>query len=57
LWLFANGDWNEPLVLEIKDRTTIPSSTTLPLDEHDYEAALTFMLSAAMRLPPVKGGG
>ncbi|MEI6078739.1 MAG: DNA polymerase IV, partial [Verrucomicrobiota bacterium] len=22
LWLFANGQWNEPLVLEIKDRTT-----------------------------------
>ena len=23
LWLFSNGQWNEPLVLEIKDRTTI----------------------------------
>jgi len=45
LWLFSNGQWNEPLVLEIKDRTTISSSTTLPQDEHDYEAALTFMLS------------
>ena len=50
LWLFANGLWNEPLVLEIKDRTTISSSTTLPLDEPDYEAALTFMLSEATRL-------
>ena len=50
LWLFANGQWNEPLVLEIKDRTTISSSTTLPQDEHDYEAALTFMLSEATRL-------
>jgi len=50
LWLFSNGQWNEPLVLEIKDRTTISSSTTLPLDEHDYEAALTFMLSEATRL-------
>src|SRR5208283_1964714 len=50
LWLFANGQWNEPLVLEIKDRTTIYSSTTLPEDEHDYEAALTFMLSEATRL-------
>jgi hypothetical protein len=37
-------------VLEVKDRTTISSSTTLPQDEHDYEAALTFMLSEAMRL-------
>src|SRR5271154_6757116 len=45
LWLFANGQWNEPLLLEVKDRTTISSSTTLPQDEHDYEAALTFMLS------------
>ena len=50
MWLFSNGVWNEPLVLEIKDRTTISSSTTLPLDEHDYEAALTFMLSEATRL-------
>ena len=50
MWLFSNGMWNEPLVLEIKDRTTISSSTTLPQDEHDYEAALTFMLSEATRL-------
>jgi len=50
MWLFSNGQWNEPLVLEIKDRTTISSATTLPLDEPDYEAALTFMLSEATRL-------
>ena len=50
LWLFANGRWNEPLLLEVKDRTTISSSTTLPYDEPDYEAALTFMLSEATRL-------
>ena len=50
LWLFARGQWNEPLVLEIKDRTTISSSTTLPRDESDYEAALTFLLSEATRL-------
>jgi len=50
MWLFANGEWNEPLVLEIKDRTTISSATTLPHDEPDYEAALTFMLSEATRL-------
>jgi DNA polymerase-4 len=50
LWLFSNGQWNEPLVLEIKDRTTISSSTTLPQDEHDHDAALTFMLSEATRL-------
>lgn len=50
LWLFANGLWNEPLLLEVKDRTTISSSTTLPYDEPDYEAALTFTLSEATRI-------
>jgi DNA polymerase IV len=50
LWLFANGLWNEPLLLEIKDRTTISSNTTLPYDEPDYEAALTFALSETTRL-------
>jgi DNA polymerase IV len=50
LWLFSNGLWNEPLLLEVKDRTTISSNTTLPYDEPDYEAALTFALSEATRL-------
>jgi DNA polymerase-4 len=50
LWLFANGKWNEPLLLEVKDRTTISSNTTLPYNEPDYEAALTFTLSEATRL-------
>jgi DNA polymerase-4 len=50
LWLFANGLWNEPLLLEVKDRTTISSNTTLPYDEPDYEAALTFTFSEATRL-------
>jgi DNA polymerase-4 len=50
LWLFANGRWNEPLLLEVKDRTTISSNTTLPHNEPDYEAALTFALSEATRL-------
>ncbi len=50
LWLLANGLWNEPLLLEVKDRTTISSNTTLPYDEPDYEAALTFALSEATRL-------
>ena len=49
-WLFANGQWNEPLILEVKDRTTISSSTTLPHDEPDYEAALMFTLSEAIRI-------
>src|SRR5690242_19786904 len=50
LWLFANGKWNEPLLLEVNDRTTISSNTTLPYDEPDYEAALTFALSETTRL-------
>jgi DNA polymerase-4 len=50
LWLLANGQWSEPLLLEVKDRTTISSNTTLPYDEPDYEAALTFTLSEATRL-------
>ena len=50
LWLFANGQWSEPLLLEVKDRTTISSNTTLPYDEPDYAAALTFTLSEATRL-------
>lgn len=50
LWLFANGRWNEPLLLEAKDRTTISSNTTLPYDEPDREAALTFALSETTRL-------
>ena len=50
LWLFSNGRWNEPLLLEVKDRTTISSHTTLPYDEPNYEAALTFVLSETTRL-------
>lgn len=34
----------------MKDRTTISSSTTLPYDEPDYAAALTFALSETTRL-------
>jgi DNA polymerase IV len=50
LWLFSNGRWHEPLLLEVKDRTTISSNTTLPYNEPDYEAALTFALSETTRL-------
>jgi len=50
LWLFANGRWSEPLLLNVKDRASISSNTTLPYDEPDYEAALMFTLSEATRL-------
>lgn len=56
LWLFSNGKWNEPLLLEVKDRASISSNTTLPYDEPDYEAALTFALSEATRLVGHRGG-
>ena len=38
------------MLLEIVVRSFTSSSTTLPQDEHDYEAALTFMLSESTRL-------
>ncbi len=50
LWLFARGEWTEPVEVEEKDRTTISSSTTLPVDEPDYDAGLVFLLSEATRL-------
>lgn len=50
LWLLSNGLWSAPLVVENKDRTTISSSTTLPKDETDYEAVLTFTHSETLRL-------
>jgi len=50
LWLFARGEWTEPVEVEVKDRTTISSSTTLPVDEPDYDAGLIFLLSEAARL-------
>src|SRR5580693_682705 len=50
LWLFAHGRWSEPLLLKVKDRSSISSNTTLPYNEPDYEAALTFTLSEATRL-------
>lgn len=50
LWLFAQGLWTEPLLLETKDRTTISSNTTLPTNELDYEAALMFVFSESTRL-------
>ena len=48
--MFANGHWNEPLLLEVKDRTTISSSTTLPFDEPDYEAALLVVVDPSLTI-------
>ncbi|MBK27999.1 MAG: hypothetical protein CMO77_04120 [Verrucomicrobiales bacterium] len=50
LWLFSRGKWIEPIEIKDKCRTTISSSTTLPVDEPDYAAGLIFLLSEAARL-------
>src|SRR6202012_4094481 len=49
IWLFANGLWNEPLLLKFKDRPTISSNTPFPYNEPDYGAGLAFALSEATR--------
>lgn len=38
------------MILEVKDRTTISSNTTLPHDEPDYAAALMFVLSESIKI-------
>jgi len=50
LWLFSRGEWVEPIEVKEQSRTTISSSTTLPVDEPDYNAGLIFLLSEASRL-------
>ena len=50
LWLFSRGEWVEPIEVKEQCRTTISSSTTLPVDEPDYNAGLIFLLSEASRL-------
>jgi DNA polymerase-4 len=50
LWLLSTGQFRERLKLENKPRTCIGSSTTLPYDEPDHEAAGLFLLDQAERL-------
>lgn len=50
LWLLATGQLREKLALANKPRTCIGSATTLPYDEHDYDAALMFLLDQTERV-------
>jgi DNA polymerase-4 len=50
LWLLSRGELRERLSLANKPRTCIGSSTTLPYDEPDYDAALLFLLNQAERV-------
>lgn len=50
LWLLANGQLRERLKYANKSRTCIGSSTTLPYDEPDYDAALLFLLDQTERV-------
>jgi DNA polymerase-4 len=50
LWLLATGQLRETLSLAHKPRTCIGSATTLPYDEHDYDAALLFLLDQTERV-------
>ncbi len=50
LWLLARGEFREQLSLAEKPRSCIGSSTTLPDDEPDYEAALLFLLDQTERV-------
>jgi DNA polymerase-4 len=50
LWLFANGQWTEPLILQAKTRTMISRSRTFPFDVIDFERVLRFGLVEVKRL-------
>jgi DNA polymerase-4 len=50
LWLLSNGQFRERLALSHKPRTCISSATTLPYDEHDYDAGRLFLLDQSDRL-------
>jgi DNA polymerase-4 len=50
LWLFANGRWTEPLILQAKTRTMISRSKTFPFDVVDFERVLRFGLVEVKKL-------
>ncbi len=50
LWLFANGQWTEPLILEAKTRTMISRSRTFPFDVIDFDRVLRFGLAEVKKL-------
>ena len=50
LWLFANGQWTEPLILQAKTRTMISRQKTFPFDVIDFERVLRFGLAEVKKL-------
>ena len=42
LWLFANGEWSEKLLAEVRTRTMISRQKTFPFDVRDYRRVLQF---------------
>ena len=53
LWLFSNGMWTEPLILEAKARTMISRQKTFPWDVIDFNRVLRFGLVEVKKLMDV----
>ena len=53
LWLFANGEWSEKLVVEARTRTMISRQKTFPFDVIDYGRVLRFGLVEVKKLMDV----
>jgi DNA polymerase-4 len=53
LWLFANGEWSEKLVVEARTRTMISRQKTFPFDVIDYGRVLQFGLAEVKKLMAV----
>jgi len=50
LWLFANGQWSEKLLAEVRTRTVISRNKTFPFDVRDYERVRQFGLAELKKL-------
>jgi len=50
LWLFANGEWSEKLLAEVRTRTVISRQKTFPFDVRDYERVRQFGLVELKKL-------
>jgi DNA polymerase-4 len=50
LWLFANGQWSEKLLAEVRTRAMISRQKTFPWDVIDYDRVLRFGLVEVKRL-------
>jgi DNA polymerase-4 len=50
LWLFANGEWSEKLLAEVRTRTVISRQKTFPFDVRDYRRVLQFGMAELKKL-------